>query len=112
MIIVTASGVVEFFPDAESGASDYSDTFAFPNPVKPDFTGLITIKNLMLNSNVIITDGAGNTVATLTSQGDSVTWDGCDSNGNRLKTGLYNVYASQGNPDITGTPVTKIAIIK
>ena len=29
---------------------DFSDVYAYPNPVRPDYTGWITIKGLMDNS--------------------------------------------------------------
>lgn len=112
VIIVTPSGVVEYFSDITPAASDYSDVYVYPNPVEPDFTGLITINGLMASSNVVITDDDGNIVKTMVSDGGIALWDGCDSNGARVKTGNYKVYASQGQTDITTEPMAKIAIIK
>ena len=66
----------------------------------------------MENSNVVITDGDGNVVKTMVSDGGVALWDGCDDAGVRLSTGFYKVYASQGDTSITGEPLTKIAIIK
>ena len=111
-LIVTPNGVVEYYCDVTPAADDYSDVYAFPNPVEPDFTGLITIKGLMANSNVVITDGDGNVVKTMVSDGGIALWDGCDDSGVRMDTGLYKVYASQGETSTEGEPMTKIAIIK
>ncbi len=112
VVIVTSMGVVEYYCDVTPAAYDYSNVYAYPNPIEPDFTGLITIKGLMANSNVVITDLDGTVVKTMVSDGGIALWDGCDENGVRMSTGLYKVYASQGETSIDGEPLTKIAIIK
>lgn len=112
VLIVTANGVVEYFNDMTPSEADYNNVYAYPNPVQSTFTGYVTIKGLMENSNVVITDAAGNTVATTTSIGGVAIWDVCNEQGVPVKTGTYKVYASQGQ--ITGRekPVTKIAVIR
>lgn len=114
VLIVTASGVLEYFCDMTPSAPDYSDVIVYPNPVQSSFTGYVTIKGLMNNSTVVITDAAGANVATLTSTGGIAVWDACKgSNGVPVKTGIYKVYAAQGTtPSTTGKPVAKIAVIK
>ena len=112
VIIVTPSGVVEYFPDVTPTADDYSDVYVYPSIIEPNFTGLITIKGLMANSNVVIADIDGNVVRTLASDGGIALWDGCDINGNRVSTGQYKVYASQGDTSIDGEPLAKISIIR
>ena len=112
VIIVTPLGVVEYYCDVTPSAYDYSNVYAYPNPVDPSFTGLITIKGLMAGSNVVITDDEGNIVKTMTSDGGIALWDGCDANGMRMSTGFYSVYASQGETTTSGEPLTKIAIIR
>lgn len=112
VVIVTANGVVEYYSDKTPSEADYNNVYAYPNPVQSTFTGYVTIKGLMENSNVVITDAAGNTVATTTSIGGVAIWDVCNEQGVPVKTGTYKVYASQGQ--ITGRekPVTKIAVIR
>ncbi len=113
VLVVTPSGVLEYFYDVTSSASDYSNVYAYPNPVQSNFTGYVTINGLMDNSNVVITDAAGAVVASTTSTGGTALWDACDSNKVPVKTGMYKVYAAQGTtPSTTGKPVTKIAVIK
>ena len=111
-VIVTASGVVEYYYDITPSAPDYSNVYAYPNPVQSSFTGYVTIKGLMENSKVAITDAAGNVVANMTSTGGIALWDACNASGVPVKTGVYKVYASQGKVNTTGTPLTKIAVIR
>ena len=112
VLIVTPKGVVEYYCDVTPAAYDYSNVYAYPNLVEPDYTGYITIKELMANSNVVIIDDDGNVVKTMVSDGGIALWDGYDNNNVRVGTGVYKVYASQGETDITGEPLTKISIIR
>ncbi len=112
VLIVTSSGVLEYFPGRTPSASDYSDVWVYPSVIEPNFTGLVAINGLMDSSNVVITDGDGNVVKTIVSDGGIALWDACDDAGVRVGTGYYNVYASQGETSTAGEPVAKIAVIK
>lgn len=107
----TEYGLVEYSSDSSPAMEDYSNIYAYPNPVKPDYTGLITITGLMDNSLVKITDSAGNVFYTSRSEGGMVTWDGCNSVGERVKSGVYFVYVSQNENQKSSGAVTKIMII-
>ena len=111
LFIGTQKGLVEYYSNSSAASEDYSNVYAYPNPVKPNYTGWITIKGLMNNSEVKITDNNGNVLFTTTSIGGVITWDGCDVNGNRVKAGVYNVYASQTSNQQLIKPVTKIVVI-
>ena len=110
--VITDNGFFEYFSDSTPAESDYSSVYAYPNPVRPDFTGLITIKGLMDNSLVKITDPAGNVVKQLKSNGGMATWDGCNESGARVKTGVYFVFASQSETEGSNSAVTKIMVIR
>jgi len=112
VVIVTANGVVEYFSDKTPAADDFSNVYVYPNPVQSTFTGYVTIKGLMENSNVVITDALGNRVASATSTGGIAIWDACNEKGVPVKTGVYKVYASQGQITDKDKPVAKIAVIK
>ncbi len=112
VIMVTPTGVVEYFPNVTPAEDDYSNVYAYPELVEPDFTGMITIKGLMAHSNVVITDGDGNVVKTMVSDGGIALWDACNEYGVRVETGYYKVYASQGDTSTDGEPLTQIAVIK
>ena len=111
--VYTDNGFAEYIAQGDAAALDFNNVYAFPNPVEPDFTGLIKIANLMENSYVTITDRDGNLVAQMGPVTGSALWDGWGTDGERLPTGTYNIYAAQGGaPDVTGLPQATIMIIK
>ena len=111
--IFTDNGFAEYLPEGDAAALNYDNVYAFPNPVEPDFTGMIKIANLMENSYVTVTDNNGNVVAQFGPVMGSALWDGSGADGERVPTGVYNIYAAQGGqPDITGTPHATVMIIK
>ena len=111
--VYTDNGFAEYIAEGDAAALDFNDVYAFPNPVEPDFTGLIKIANLMENSYVTVTDRDGNVVAQMGPVTGSALWDGWGTDGERLPTGTYNIYATQGGaPDVTGSPQATIMIIK
>ncbi len=110
LFIATSNALYSFKSDATEGADSYNGAYAYPNPVHPDYTGLITITGLMEKSIVKIADMQGNLIRQGDSNGGMFTWDGKDLRGQRVGTGVYLVFASldDGSEKI----VTKIAIIK
>lgn len=111
VFIGTDVGLVEYSSTSSPAMSDYSNVYAYPNPVRPDYTGWITIKGLMENSLVKIADSAGNVFFSTRSEGGMVTWDGCNSSGERVKTGVYYVFASQNENENSSGVVTKILVV-
>ena len=95
--------------DAPSTSSD-SDVLVYPNPVLPDYTGLITIKGLAFDSHVKIVTTNGTLVAEGRSNGGTFTWDGNDQNGQRVAGGMYIVLSATAEGE--SSVVTKIAIIR
>ena len=86
------------------------NVYAYPNPVKPDYTGLITITGLTYNADIKIVTSNGVLVAEGRSNGGSFTWNGCDRNGKRVVSGVYMVETAtqEGKKGI----VCKIAIVR
>ena len=108
----TVNGMVQYNSDSAPASSDYSDVYAYPNPVRPEYTGWITIRGLMDNSLVKIADSAGNVFYQGRSEGGMMTWDGCDKNGERVRTGVYYVFASQDGQTGNSGAVTKILVVR
>lgn len=77
--------------------------------MRENFTGLITITGLVENTQVKITDVAGNLVSETTSKGSIATWDGKNSFGQKVSTGVYLAICI--SPDGLQTSTAKILII-
>lgn len=108
----TTSGLYKFKSDASAGKEDYSEIYAYPNPVRPEYSGMVNISGLVANSVVKITDTVGNVVYETRSEGGMASWDACGPDGNRVKSGVYYVYAAENNSGTSSTgAVTKILVI-
>lgn len=108
----TEIGLCSYISDATSTNDDMDkdNVWAYPNPVSPDYTGLITIVGLTYNADVKILAANGALIAEGRSNGGTFTWDGCDRNGKRVASGVYMVATAKADGS-KGT-VCKIAIIK
>nr|MBD5377342.1 hypothetical protein [Bacteroides sp.] len=107
----TALGLLRYSGLHAPGQESYDNVYAYPNPVKPDYTGWITVTGLMNNSLVKIADASGSVVYQGRSDGGMFTWDGCNSAGVRVKSGVYYVFASQNESGSSSAAVTKILIM-
>lgn len=88
---------------------DNENVWAYPNPVTPEYNGVITITGLSLNSDVKITSSNGTLVTQGRSTGGSFSWDGKDLKGNRVASGIYMVNTAKSDGS-KGT-VCKIVIV-
>jgi len=89
LYIVTDKGLVSFRIDATYEDPSYETLNVFPNPVKPDYFGPITIQGIRYNSDVKVTDAAGNLIYKTLSNGGTATWNGQNLNGEKVPTGVY-----------------------
>ena len=107
----TDNGLCSYMSDATATneTMDTDNVYAYPNPVRPDYTGLITVTGLSMNADVKIVNANGTLIAEGVSNGGTFTWDGCDTDGKRVASGVYMVMTatSEGSK---GT-VCKIAIV-
>lgn len=110
----TSYGLGAFASDQSPAMEDFNTVRAYPNPVRPDYYGVITIDGLMNDSLVKITDAQGNVIYTGESIGGMMTWDGTNFNGRRVPSGVYYVMASQdGQSDgPKGKVACKILVLK
>lgn len=110
VFFATSEGLVSYKGRATQGEGSFSKIYAFPNPVRPNYSGTITITGLMTNSNVKITDTAGKLVFETTSVGGQAFWDGRNFYGTLVKSGVYLVFVASEDGKSSG--VTKIAILR
>lgn len=89
LYIVTDRGLISLRIDASYEDPTYEQITVFPNPVKPDYFGPITLQGIRYDSDVKVTDAAGNVVYKTRSNGGTATWHGLNSNGEKVPTGVY-----------------------
>jgi hypothetical protein len=106
----TLKGVQSVRGDATTGGETFSKVYSFPNPVREDFTGNVTITGLMRDTQIRITDISGNLVYETVSDGGMATWDLKTYNGRRVATGVYLVFCASS--DGARSIVTKMLVIK
>lgn len=109
--IGTDKGLCSYMSDATEAAEEPSegDLYVYPNPVTPQYKGLITIHGLTFNSHVKIVSASGKLISEGYSNGGTFTWDGCDNKGRRVASGVYIVVAATQNGKKAS--ISKIAIV-
>ncbi len=109
LFIGTGNGLISFQTDAAESNNVYADVYAYPNPVRENYNGVITIVGLINKTQVKITDLNGNLIYQTISNGSIATWDGKDFHGRKVNTGIY--FAICANEDGTQNTITKIMVI-
>lgn len=109
VFIGTEEGLVSYRGDATDGSQGFGEVYAFPNPVRPNYTGPIAITGLADDVDVKIADIAGRVVFQTKAKGGTATWDGNNFAGERAKSGVYLVFST--NEDGSETNVTKIMMV-
>lgn len=89
VFIGTGSGLLSYQSDAAEGNENIAKVSAYPNPVREDFNGVVTITGLVDGSIVKITDISGNLVCETRSNGSLATWDCKNKWGHKVSTGIY-----------------------
>lgn len=94
LFIITDLGLVSYRSNASWDDADYSSTKVFPNPVRPNYDGVITIQGIRYDSDVKVTDVAGNLIYKTTSNGGTATWDGKRVDGSKVESGVYLIWTA------------------
>jgi hypothetical protein len=110
VFVATAQGIVSYRGTATTGIATYGQVKVFPNPVRPDFTGLVGISGLVEGANVKITDVSGRLFYETRAQGGTASWNLRDYNNVKAQTGIYLIFST--NADGTQTLVSKIAVVE
>lgn len=106
----TPNGLVSFAGRAVAASEDLAHVRAFPNPVRPSFSGLVTIDGLTENANVKITDITGNLVHEAVSEGGSIQWDTTAFGDYKVASGVYLILIT--SKDALETKIAKLMIIR
>lgn len=106
----TDKGVVSYRSDAVEVGDSFGDVYSYPNPVRPGFTGDVTIKGLPMDADVRIVDVTGNLIHKTTARGGVAKWNTKNMKGKPVASGIYLVLMT--NQDASESKQTKIAIVR
>lgn len=101
VFIGTDKGMASYMSDATRAEEklDENNVYAYPNPVKADYSGVISIVGLTAGCNVKIVDAAGFLINEGTSQGGKYNWNGRNRRGEKVASGVYYVLTYDSNGD-------------
>lgn len=112
VFIGTDKGIASYSSDAAISEEKLEDKsiYAYPNPVRANYNGNISIVGLTDECNVKIVDGAGYIINEGTSNGGMYIWNGRNQKGEKVSSGVYHIllYDKNGKDG----EVTKIVITK
>lgn len=111
MYIGTDKGLCSYTPNFADNSNGMTkdNVWAYPNPVRPDYSGPITITGLESGSLVKIVTSSGALVNEGTANNGQYKWYGLDRNGRRVASGVYmvEIATSEGEKGV----VCKIAVV-
>lgn len=112
LMISTDKGLCEYFLSGSSDSSDSQTVRVYPNPVRPDYYGYVTIDKLPSEALVKIVDTNGNLIKDCgLAQNGEVKWDVTNLNIKRVPSGVYYVLASNGPSADSYGEVAKILVV-
>ncbi|MDG1252785.1 MAG: hypothetical protein P8N56_03825 [Schleiferiaceae bacterium] len=103
-------GLLSFRATATQTASNLSGVEVFPNPVKPDYSGPISVRGLAPESYVKVTDLNGRLLFEGNATGGQFTWNGYNLDGTLAPSGIYLFWIT--DPLGTQTAVVQGVIIR
>lgn len=112
MWISSNNGIQSLRTTTTTGGRVHGDVYVFPNPVRPEYQGIIAINGLVRDANVKITDMNGRLVHETIADGGQAIWDAKDYTGKRVASGVYLVFSS--SQEVSNDPetlVTKILVM-
>ena len=109
VFIATDKGMQSFQNITNEGLTNFDDVYAYPNPVKPGYTGPILIHGMVSGASVKIVDAGGNFVYETISEGGQAVWNGQNFKGQRVASGIYMAICA--TPDGSQKKLTKILLL-
>ncbi|MDR0763353.1 MAG: hypothetical protein LBF01_02525 [Bacteroidales bacterium] len=110
VFIATDQGLCSYRGTATAYYNENGKIVTYPNPVKPDYSGNIYIRNVPRNAKVKITDISGGLIFQGQAEGNQLVWNGITLNGKRPSSGILLVFATAYDVD-NGTSEKKVGKI-
>lgn len=112
MLFSTDLGIAEYYLSGAGGSGENAEARAYPNPVRPDYFGYVTIDGLAEGSLVKIVDSRGNLVKELGQMsGGELKWDVTDMSFRRVGSGVYFILSSGNEAMSNFANVGKILVV-
>lgn len=105
----TDVGIISYRSDASEGSDVHGDVVVYPNPVKENYDGPLTVTGLPKDATVKITDVAGRMVYETIANGGTLVWDVKNFQGQRPATGVYLIFTA--NDEDQDALVSKVLIL-
>lgn len=109
LYIGTTEGIQSYRTDVIDPFEEFTDVYAYPNPVRPGYEGPIVIKGMVEDAVVKITDITGTLVYETTSKGGQAIWYGKNFKGEKIASGVYVVFCA--SKDGEQKTLTKILVV-
>lgn len=111
VMFATDLGLCSYAGDATEAAPSLSkgNVRVYPNPVRPDYHGSVTVSGLTAGADIVVTTTGGQAVAQGTSLGGTFTWNCRTSSGRRVASGVYYIMVSTA--DAKKGVVAKVTVI-
>ncbi len=106
----TSLGIVSYKDYKVEAPATLDSLMIYPNPVRPEYKGPVFISNLVVDSDVKITDISGALVWETQALGGQVIWNGNNLDGHRVGTGVYLIFVT--NPDGTQKKAAKVLFVR
>ncbi|MEM6829246.1 MAG: T9SS type A sorting domain-containing protein [Bacteroidota bacterium] len=110
LFALTDKGLVSFRSASSIGTLTHSNVNVFPNPVTPEYQGMVGISGLAVDATIKVTDINGVLVQELQANGGSAAWNLTNVLNKQVSTGIYLLFSSTSDGEETF--VGKIAVIR
>lgn len=108
--IASDRGAMRLLSDSQEPRVDFSNVRVYPNPVRPDYDGWITIDGLQEGTTVKVIDMGGTLARELFSNGGKAIWDGRNGRGELVESGVYLLFLSTRDGKVTA--VEKLVLVR
>lgn len=106
----TEKGLISYKDVATTGYRECTDLLVYPNPVRENYNGVIAVRGLVQDAIVKFTDAQGSLVYETKAYGGQAIWDGLNSKGEKVSSGVYFAFSS--NSDGSRGCTAKFVIIR
>ncbi|MCE1189417.1 MAG: T9SS type A sorting domain-containing protein [Ignavibacteria bacterium] len=111
LYIGTDYGIIAAYTSATQPGADFSALKVYPNPVRLNSASIITFDGLVKDTEIKILDITGRELIHIVTPGSGKAyWNGKDSNGNLLASGIYFAICYDKDGQVLKT--TKIAVVR